>query len=72
MNDMTVSALDLSDPDKFFADIKHEFLATGSQVDAEQLFCRRYVKLKRTTAYIRYDFALQAFEELYGEKPYCG
>jgi hypothetical protein len=47
---MTVSALDLSDPDKFLADIKNEFLATGSQVDAEQLFCRRYDKLKRTTA----------------------
>ena len=72
MNEMTVSALDLSDPEKFLADIKNEFLATGSQVDAEQLFCRRYNKLKRTTAYIRYDFALQAFEELYGGKPYCG
>jgi hypothetical protein len=71
MNKMTVSALDLSDPDKFLADIKNEFLATGSQVEAEQLFCRRYNKLKRTTASIRYDFALQAFEELYGRKPHC-
>ena len=72
INDMTVSALDLSDPDKFLADIKNEFLATVSQVEAEQLFCRRYNKLKRTTAYIGYDFALKAFEELYGGKPYCG
>jgi uncharacterized protein (DUF1919 family) len=71
INDMTVSALDLSDPDKFLADIKKEFLATGSKVEAEQLFCRRYNRLKRTTAYIRYDFALQAFEELYGRKPQC-
>ena len=72
INDMTVSALDLSDPDKFLSDIKKEFLATSSKVEAEQLFCRRYNRLKRTTAYIRYDFALQAFEELYGGKPYCG
>ena len=72
INDMTVSALDLSDPDKFLADIKKEFLATGSKVEAEQLFCRRYNRLKRTTAYIRYDFALQAFEDLYGRKPHCG
>ena len=71
INDMTVSALDLSDPDKFLADIKKEFLATGSKVEAEQLFCRRYNRLKRTTAYIRYDFALQVFEDLYGRKPHC-
>ena len=70
-NSMTVSALDLSDPNKFLADIKKEFLATGSKVEAEQLFCRRYNRLKRTTAYIRYDFALQAFEDLYGRKPHC-
>ena len=68
---MTVSALDLSDPDKFLADIKREFLVTGSKVEAEQLFCRRYNRLKRTTAYIRYDFALQAFEDLSGGKPHC-
>jgi len=68
---MTVSALDLSDSDKFLADIKKEFLATGSMVEAEQLFCRRYNRLKRTTAYIRYDFALQAFEDLYSRKPHC-
>ena len=68
---MTVSALDLSDSDKFLADIKKEFLATGSKVEAVQLFCRRYNRLKRTTAYIRYDFALQAFEDLYGRKPHC-
>ena len=72
MNDMTVSAPDLSDPDKFLVDIKNKFLATISRVEAEHLFCRRYNKLKRTTAYIRYDFALKAFEELYGGKPYCG
>ena len=70
-NLVTVSALDLSDPDKFLVDIKREFLATGSKVEAEQLFCRRYNRLKRTTAYIRYDFALQAFEDLYGRKPRC-
>ena len=68
---MTVSALDLSNPEKFLADIKEELLATGSQAGAEQLFCRRYNKLRRTTASIRYDFALRAFEELYGYSPCC-
>ena len=50
---MTVSALDLSDPEKFLADIKEELLAAGSQAGAEQLFCRRYNKLRRTTASVR-------------------
>ena len=68
---MTVSAFDLSNPEKFLANIKEEFLSTGSQAGAEQLFCRRYNKLRRTTASIRYDFALQAFEELYGDQPCC-
>ena len=72
MNDMTVAALDLSDPDKFLADIKNEFLVTVSQVEAEQLFCRWYNKLNRSAACIRYGFALQALEELYGGMPYCG
>jgi hypothetical protein len=53
------------------ANTKEEFLSTGSQAGAEQLFCRRYNKLRRTTASIRYDFALQAFEELYGDQPCC-
>jgi len=68
---MTVSAFDLADPEKFLANIKEEFLSTGSQAGAEQLFCRRYNKLRRTTASIRYDFAIQAFEELYGDQPCC-
>ena len=68
---MTVSALDLSHPEKFLVNIKEEFLSTGSQAGAEQLFCRRYKKHRRTTASIRYDFALQAFEELYGDRARC-
>ena len=72
MNDMTVSVLDLSDSDKFLADIKNEFIATGLQVDAEQLFRRRYNKLNKTSVYTKYDFALPAFEHLYGGKPCCG
>jgi hypothetical protein len=38
---MTVSALDLSNPEKLLANIKEELLATGSEAGAEQLFCRR-------------------------------
>ncbi len=68
---MTVSAFDLSNPEKFLANIKEEFLSTGSQAGAEQLFCRRYNKLRRTTASIRYDFALKAFGELYSTQPCC-
>ncbi|MEE2820570.1 MAG: hypothetical protein VX915_02330 [Pseudomonadota bacterium] len=68
---MTVSALDFSDPDNLLADINKELLGTGSQVNLEQLFYYRRNELKRTTAYIRYDFALQNSEELYGEKPHC-
>ena len=50
---MTVSALDLSNPEKLLANIKEELLATGSEAGAEQLFCRRYNKLRRTTASVR-------------------
>lgn len=68
---MTVSAFDLSNPEKFLANIKEEFLSTGSQAGAEQLFCRRYNELRRTTASIRYYFALKAFGELYSTQPCC-
>lgn len=50
---MTHSTLDLFNPEKHLANIKEELLATGSQAGAEQLFCRRYNKLRRTTASVR-------------------
>ena len=70
INDMTVSALDLSDPDRFLADIKEGFIATGSNGGAEQMFCRRSNRLKRATAYIRYDFALTDVCDVFEPRPH--
>ena len=68
---MTVSAFDLSDPVKFKQGIRNELTSAGSENEAEILFCRRYQKLKTTTAYIKYDIAKDVFIELFGKEPEC-
>ena len=68
---MTVSAYELASPDEFKKRIAKEFEALGSLEQANVLFCRRYMKLKRTTASIKFDFAKEVFIELFGVEPSC-
>ena len=68
---MTVSAYELASPDEFKKRIMEEFEAIGSLEQANLLFCRRYMKLKRTTASIKFDFAKEVFIELFGVEPSC-
>jgi hypothetical protein len=66
---MSVSPLDLLNSDDMITRMKDEFLAEGSRLAAERLFQKRYAHYKTTTAYILYDFAIEAFVKAYGEMP---
>ena len=68
---MTVSAYELANPARFRQAIRDEFVSSGSEAAAEEIFCRRYKKLQTTTAYIRYDVAKDVFLELFGREPEC-
>jgi len=68
---VTVSAYELSDPEKFRNAIRTEFESCIGVEAAEELFCRRYSRLKTTTAYIAHDFAKEVFIELYRRSPNC-
>ena len=66
---MTISAYELSDPEKFKNAIRSEFELCIDVAAAEELFCRRYSPLETTTAYIAHDFAKEVFIELHGRPP---
>lgn len=61
---MTVSAYEISDPDKFLKDIKCELKKAGALNEAQERFCRRYHFLRRINAYICHAFAVRAFEDV--------
>lgn len=68
---MTISAYELSDPEKFKNAIRSEFELCIDVAAAEELFCRRYSRHKTTTAYVAHDFAEEVFIELYRRLPNC-